>query len=131
MFYFTCFYITMHPSIVIFTTIGFFCMYWAEKYSLLSRSKRPTPSSSLLEDAMGQLISFGPCVISMGILTWYNLLPPNDSDFGNISYISHLVSAGLSLLFFIFPFNSVLDAMCHVPEDYMLDYDTSRLKLTS
>lgn len=107
----------MHPSIVIFTTIGFFCMYWAEKYSLLSRSKRPTPSSSLLEDAMGQLISFGPCVISMGILTWYNLLPPNDSDFGNISYISHLVSAGLSLLFFIFPFNSVLDAMCHVPED--------------
>jgi hypothetical protein len=112
----------MHPSIVFFTVIGFFCMYWAEKYSLLYRSNRPTPSSSLLGEVMHALISFGPCVISLGSLTWYNLLPSNGSDLGNLSYLSRLVSVILSILFFFFPFNSILDAICHVPEDETLDY---------
>lgn len=122
MFYFTCFYVTMHPCIVLFTIVGFFCMYWAEKYSLLYRSNRPTPSSSLLGEAMHALISFGPCVISIGSLTWFNLLPSKNTDFSNLSYLSRLVSVILSILFFLFPFNSILDAICHVPEDETLYY---------
>jgi hypothetical protein len=58
-------------------------------------------------------------------------LTENYNDFSSIVYLSHLASCGLSLLFFLLPFNSIFNALCHIPDDEMLDYEESRLKLTS
>lgn len=49
-------------------------MYWAQKYSLFHRSKRPVPGTNLVNNAMYQLILFGGIVYSLGSLTWSNFL---------------------------------------------------------
>lgn len=74
LFYFTCFYVHVHPLISVFTITGFSLMYWAQKHSLLSRSKRPTASSALINEAMMQMIAFSPCVFSLGGLIWFNII---------------------------------------------------------
>lgn len=107
----------MHPTIIIFTLIGFLLMYLAEKNSLFYKSKRPTPSSAVLDDAIGQLISFSPCVLSLGTFTWFNIIDKDYDNFSSFTYISHLTALGLSLLFFILPFNSIFNALCHIPDD--------------
>jgi len=71
----------MQPYIVLPTLIGFFLMFWADKYRLLNKSQRPIPSSELLNDAMGQLILLSPFMLTLGKLTWYKLI--TDVDFGS------------------------------------------------
>jgi hypothetical protein len=49
-------------------------MYWAEKYCLLNRCKRPTPSSAVIAEAIGQLVAFGSIILSLGAMTWLHFL---------------------------------------------------------
>jgi len=91
-------------------------MYWIEKYSLLRRSQRPKPSSVVLDDAILQLLAFSPCILALGVLTWYNFLNNKYRDFSDMIYVSHLTAAGLALVLFLLPFNSIFEAVCHIPD---------------
>ena len=73
-FYFTCFYVTLQPYVVIPSLVGFLLMYWADKYRLLAKSQRPVPSSELLNDAMGQLILLSPFMLTLGNITWFGFI---------------------------------------------------------
>lgn len=108
MFYFTCFYVTMQPYIVVPALIGFFLMYWAEKYRLLYNSTRPVSSSELLSDAMGQLIFFSPFVLSIGNLTWYHFVPDDSINFSSTIKISRICSLVVSAVFYLLPLDSIL-----------------------
>jgi hypothetical protein len=131
MFYFTCFYVTMQPYVVVPALIGFFLMFWADKYKLLYNSTRPVPSSELLADAMGQLVFFSPFVLAIGNLTWYNFINHQTIDFTNMVHISRIAALGVSLLFFLLPVDSIVEAVCSLPDDEVLSYNEVRGKLAS
>jgi hypothetical protein len=131
LFYFTCFYVFVHPCIVLFSLLGCALMYWAQKHALLSRSRRPTPSSSVLNETMGQLVGFGPCVLSLGQFIWFNLLREDYHNFSSGTYVSHLAALGCSALFFLLPFNVIFNAFCSLPDHEDLAYDDARPQLTS
>ena len=75
MFLFTCFFVSLQPIIALFALIGFFTMFWAQKWSLFNRMRRPIPGNDMVNAAMGQLIFLGPFIYSIGSLTWSNFLP--------------------------------------------------------
>ena len=62
----------LQPIIVMFSLIGLFLMYYAEKYALYYRSMRPRSSSNLITFTMKNILYF--CVIAHGFgsLTWTN-----------------------------------------------------------
>jgi hypothetical protein len=85
-------------------------MYWIEKYSLLNRMKRPVPGTDLVNNAMIQLVNLGPLFYSLGALCWSHILDGYKVPEGNsIYYVPNIITAGLSALFFIFPFNVIFD----------------------
>jgi hypothetical protein len=79
-------------------------MYWAEKYVLLYRSKRPIPGSDMINAVIGQFILIGPIFLALGISTWTGFLSNSTT---NLRFLIHMISIGVSVLFFILPFNSV------------------------
>ena len=61
---------SLQPVIVLFTIIGYFIMYWAQKYSIFSRCSRPVPGTNLVNSAMFQLIYLGPLFYTLGSISW-------------------------------------------------------------
>ena len=122
-FYFCCFYVGLQPYVVFPTLLGFFLQYWSDKYRLLYNSKRPVPSSELLADAMGQLILFSPFVLTLGNITWYQLVPDDSIEMTTGIKIAQFVAIGVSALFFLLPLDSILDAICAIPDDERLIYE--------
>ena len=121
----------MQPYVVVPALLGFFLMFWANKYTLLYNSTRPVPSSELLADAMGQLIFLSPFVLAIGNLTWYHLVIKETIDFSKLIYISRITALGVSVLFFLLPIDSIVGAVCAVPDDEVLTYDDVRKRLSS
>lgn len=75
LFLFTCFFVSLQPIIAITSTVGIFCMYWAQKYAIFNRMKRPVPGTDTINVAMFQLIYLGGVFYSLGALTWSNFFP--------------------------------------------------------
>lgn len=121
-FYFTCFYVFVHPFVVVFALIGFSLMYWAQKNAILTRSRRPAPGSAVLNEMMGQLVGFAPCVLSIGQLIWFNIIREDYHNFSEGTSASHWASLGFSLAFFFLPFNAIFNAYCAIPDDEDLIY---------
>lgn len=101
-FLFICFFVSLQPVISLFAILGLVLMYWTEKYALLSRCQRPVPGPDVITSTMYQLIFFGPLCFALGNLTWSWFLP--DESFRG-SILQNLISAGLSLVMFIFPYD--------------------------
>lgn len=80
-------------------------MYWIEKYSLFSRSQRPVPGPDNITSKLHQLIFFGPVAFALGNLTWAWFLP--DESFRS-SLVPNLISLGLALIIFIFPYEKTV-----------------------
>ena len=74
LFLFTCFFVSLQPIISIFAFFGMIFMYWSQKYSVLSRCKRPIPGTTAVNTAMFQLIHLGPLFFSLGNFTWSHFL---------------------------------------------------------
>lgn len=121
----------VHPLIVVFTFTGFWLMYWAQKHSLLSRAKRPTASSALINEAMMQMIAFSPCVFSLGGLIWFNIIREDYHTFSSSNFLSRIVAVIISVIFYLLPFNSCCNAICYIADDEDLIYDEVESKLTS
>lgn len=106
-------------------------MYWAQKRSLLFHSRRPTPSSALLNEVIGKLIAFSPCVLSFGSLFWYNIIREDYHNFSSLVIISRIAAIAFAVFFFLVPFSSVFNVICYIPDDEVLDYEEVKGQLTS
>ena len=69
----------------------------------------------MLADAMWQLIFLGPFVLTIGHLTWYNLLTDSTLNFSYI-YASQILSVVISVTFFVLPIDSMMHSMFASPD---------------
>jgi len=69
---FVCFFVSLQPIVIVIALIGYFLMYWVQKYCLFNRYKRPIPGTNFVNQAVYQIIFMGPFVYSLGSLTWAN-----------------------------------------------------------
>lgn len=74
-FMFSCFFVSLQPIITAVALVGYFLMYWVEKYSLFNVYKRPIPGTDFVNNAIFRITCLGPLVFSFGSLTWSNLSP--------------------------------------------------------
>jgi hypothetical protein len=74
LFLFTCFFVSLQPIIPVFAILGLGMMYFAQRYSIYNRCKRPTPGNSIVNSTMYQLIYIGPLLYSIGSLCWSNFM---------------------------------------------------------
>jgi hypothetical protein len=103
LFLFTCFFAPLQPIIVIFAVAGLFLMYWAQKYSLLNRCKRPAPGNNTINNVMYQLIYIGPAFYTLGSLCW--------SHFFKQSFIGiapNLTAAIISVIIMLIPYRKLV-----------------------
>lgn len=103
LFLFTCFFSPLQPIIVVFAIVGFAWMYWAQKYSLFNRCKRPTPGNNTINTTMYQLIYLGPAFYTIGSFCWSNFFQSNW-----IGIAPNLAAAILSGIIFLLPYKSIV-----------------------
>jgi hypothetical protein len=103
---FTSFFVSLQPAISFLALIGLFLSYWAEKYVLFYRSKRPPPGSDIINSTMCQLIYLCPLVFGLGSLTWPVFMTDGTPK---SALIPNLITCGISVLLFIVP----LEAICN------------------
>lgn len=101
---FVCFFVSLQPIICAFALVGYFIMYWTQKWSLFNRMRRPIPGNDLINTALGQLIFLGPIVYSLGSLTWSNFFPEGTPKY---AIVPNLIALGISVFMFIFPLSLI------------------------
>jgi hypothetical protein len=106
-FLFVCYFVSLQPILPLFAVLGFIWMFWAQKYSIFYRMKRPFPGTDMVNTAMHQLIYLGPLVFTLGNLTWSNFL----GNGPNAALIPNIISLGLSLVIAVFPYEIVFTQM--------------------
>lgn len=72
---FVCFFVSLQPIVSIIALLGYFLMYWVEKYCLFNRERRPVPGTDFVNKTVYQLVFLGPLMYSLGSLTWSNFDP--------------------------------------------------------
>lgn len=106
---FVCFFVSLQPVISIIALIGYILMYWAQKFTLFYRYKRPVPGTDFVNKVVYQLICIGPLIYSLGSLTWSNLdpngIPPE-------ALIPNLVAVAFSSLLIVMPMNPIIESCC-------------------
>lgn len=123
--FFSCFYVTIFPGVVIFTLFGSLLMFWVEKYCLLNRSRRPEKIARTLTNSVETLFSMAPFVLWVGHLLWVNAQIP---DFSSVIFTGNMILMGLSLLYFITPWHGLFNCLFRTPEEETLSYDECRSK---
>jgi hypothetical protein len=106
---FVCFYVSLQPIISVVAMLGYFIMYWVEKYSLFNRYRRPVPGMDFVNNAVYKMVSLGPIVYTFGSLTWSNFSP---NGIPREAIIPNLVALALSIILFAIPFNSIIIGAC-------------------
>jgi hypothetical protein len=105
---FVCFYVSLQPIISVIALIGYFLMYWVEKYSLFNRYRRPVPGMDFVNNAVFKMVSLGPIVYSFGSLTWANFSPNGIPE----AIIPNLIALAVAVVLFAMPFNSIILGAC-------------------
>ena len=83
-------------------------MYWAQKYSLFHRCRRPVPGTKILNDVLVQFIYAGPLFYSLGSLVFINLLPQSLFSIElNQTLVANLIAIGISLLILLLPYSLI------------------------
>ena len=103
-------------------------MFWAQKYTLFNKMKRPYPGTDLINVAMGQLILLGGIFYALGSLCWTAFFP------GAIpanALVPNLIALGFGALLFIFPFNALYRCIFSDDADKELKYKECRIYLPS
>lgn len=106
---FVCFFVSLQPIVSVFALIGYFLMYWVQKYCVFNRYRRPVPGTDFVNNAVWRLIFMGSIIYSLGSMTWSNLAP------GGIppeAIIPNLVALGISIILFILPMNTIIMGSC-------------------
>jgi hypothetical protein len=102
--------------------------YWAQKYQLYYRIKRPVPGTNFINKAMNEIILFAPLIFSLGNLTWSNLI---SEGFSKESLVPNLISIGLSIVILLFPTNYIIEETLEITKDALVDYEESRIFMPS
>jgi hypothetical protein len=84
--------------------MGLFLMYWAQKYSLFSRCRRPVPGTNILHAFLTQLIYFGGITYSLGSLMWSNFLP---EGIPKNALIPNLLALGAGVIIMLMPYGLI------------------------
>jgi hypothetical protein len=97
---------SLQPIIIVFAILGLFLNYWAQKYCLFNRCKRPVPGTRILYDTMVQFIYAGGLFYSLGSLTFINLIPEDIfKNKINPALAANLIAVGVSALSLFIPFS--------------------------
>ena len=105
LFLFTCFFVSLQPIISLFAIAGMGMMYWAQKYSLFNRARRPVPGTDLINVAMSQIILLGGIFYSLGSLTWSNFFPDGIPKY---ALLPNLIALGISIFMALVPYRAFL-----------------------
>lgn len=97
---------SLQPIIILFAICGYFLNYWAQKYCLFHRCKRPVPGTRILYDTMVQFIYAGGLFYSVGSLCFVNLIPEDVfKNKINAALIANLIAVGVSIFSLFIPFS--------------------------
>ena len=102
LFLFTCFFAPLQPIIIVFAIGGMSMLYWAQKYSLYERCRRPIPGNNTVNTAMYTLIYLGPLFFSLGSFCWSTFF----IDF--IGEAANLTACIISALIFLMPYRWIV-----------------------
>jgi hypothetical protein len=119
LFFFTCTYAPMVPAIVIPTLVGYFFMYWTEKYVLLNRSQRPVVNCKTLTVTAHTAMLLGPLILGFGGFLWVCVFL---GDYVSIPFVAYMIQISLGVLYFITPYKSMFKCLCAVPPEEILTY---------
>ena len=100
---------SLQPIVSLVGMVGYFLMYWAQKYCMFNRYRRPVPGTDFVNNAVYRIILIGPLVYSLGSLTWSNFTP------GGIppeALVPNLAAAGIAVVIFLFPYSSIILGSC-------------------
>lgn len=78
-------------------------MYWAQKFSLLYRCKRPAPGNNSINTAMYQLIYLGPVFYAIGSFCWSHFFKHNF-----IGIAPNLVAVIIAGVIFLIPYKKLI-----------------------
>ncbi len=82
--------------------------YWAQKYCLFHRCKRPVPGTRILYDTMVQFVYAGGLFYSLGSLAFINLIPKDIFEKElNFALIANLIAVGISTISLFIPFSYI------------------------
>jgi hypothetical protein len=92
---------SLQPVIIAFSITGFLINYWAQKYCLFHRCKRPVPGTRTLYNVMVQFVYAGGLFYALGSLTFINFIPEDvlgtELKFALIANIITVSFAGISM----------------------------------
>lgn len=94
----------MIPGITASSLVSMFLMYWAEKYVLLNRSKRPPVHANALRMTAHTSMLLGPLILGIGGFIWVCILRV---DISSIAFIAYMTLIGFGGLYFITPFRAI------------------------
>jgi hypothetical protein len=103
----------MLPAVAISTLLGYFFMYWVEKYVLLHRSKRPAPNMKVLTSTVQTAMLLGPSIMGFGGFIWVCVYTV---DFSSLKFLAYMVEIGLGVLYFLTPYRAIFKCFCTVPD---------------
>jgi hypothetical protein len=127
LFLFTCFFAPLQPILVVFAIGGMSMMYWAQKYSLFKRCRRPVPGKNIINNAMYQLIYLGPVFYTVGSFCWSHFFK---DDW--IGYAPNLTAGILSVIIFMLPYRRIVKKSMHTEDpEQMSDFNQDRVFLPS
>ena len=125
---FTCFFAPFQPIIVFFSVVGILCMYWAQKYSMFNRMRRPVPGTDVIHVAMFQLIYMGGIFYSLGSLTWSDFYP---EGFNAKGLIPNIIAIVVSVITALLPYRAIFGLLFEDEAQLCLEYSKNRILLPS
>lgn len=108
-FIFSCYFVSLQPIVALIGMVGYFLMYWAQKYCLFNRYRRPVPGTDFVNNAVYKIILLGPFIFGLGSMTWSNFTP---GGIPQEALLPNLVIIGISVIIFIIPYNTLLMGWC-------------------
>ena len=99
---FTCFFVPLEPVLPLFSILGLFLMYWAQKFSIFNYCKRPVPGNNTIHIIMFQFVYLGPLFYTLGNYVWKSYFPEELNALIRSSGITALV---FSLFILFLPYD--------------------------
>ena len=104
LFLFTCFFLPLQPIIAVFAISGLVLMFWAQKYSLYNRCRRPVPGNKAINTTMYTLIYLGPAFFGIGSFCWSHFF---EHEF--IGIAPNLTTCIIAFIIFILPYRALVN----------------------
>ena len=89
---------TLQPIISIVGVLGCVAGYWAHKYILFNRPKRPVPGTNLINTAIAQVFALGGLTMALGTLVIFELTTSETLPSVRIPIIVSIIMGGVVFL---------------------------------